>query len=159
MKWLILLLVLALPFSARNLLAQEQSAVLQRAQTYQWYVRAWRGDSIMASGRVRAVAGDAVRIDTTRILFNELTLLERRTKVGGGWKRGALAGSVVMGALGVVAGITLCGIDDSGDDSCGAAVFLGAALAAGIGFPIGGMIGEVVRPGEHVWEIIWPSRN
>jgi hypothetical protein len=141
--------------------AQQPREELQRAQTYSWYVRASRADSIVASGRVRALTSDAVRIDTTNILFSDLSTLERRTRVGSGWRRGAITGSIIMGGFGAFVIAGLCGMDDSASrGSCFPLAHLGGVvLGASIGFPIGGMIGAAIRPGKYEWQTVWPARD
>jgi hypothetical protein len=131
--------------------AQEPREVLERARTNSWYVRALRGEELMAAGRVRAVNKTDARIGTTEVDFGEITALDRRVSVGGGGVAGAIVGGIVLGALFLPAG-GLCEVDCSTWDR-----LLPGIAGFGMGLALGAVVGEVATPSERQWENIWSS--
>lgn len=104
----------------------------KEARSNNWYVRIFDADSIAAEGRLTRLGGDAVNIGRTRVVVAEMSSIERRVRAGGGWRTGALAGSLTATGLAVMAVLGLC-YGECVVHAVAAGVLLGASAGAAVG--------------------------
>ena len=155
---------LALPtilaFGVSPLAAQDPDpfgplAVFQFAHRQEWVLRASSAEGGVVVGRVLEVGATGARLEGGSVRFDELTLLERGERHGGGTMRGAVIGGAILGGLAALL-LYVAPIDDDIEEG---EVILGISSAAGIGALVGGAIGAALsRPGMH-WIPIWPGHS
>ncbi len=131
--------------------AQTASAdsALQLARAGSWYVRAGSVGSVLAEGVMREIRADSAVIGVRRVDIAAITQLERRLRVGGGAKAGAIAGAASLGAIGYFIATGFCEGDCSRQES---GAFL---IGASVGGLLGAFVGELLHPADHVWHLVW----
>lgn len=141
-------LLMTLLLNASFLNAQNVQATLKDATQHNWYVRASTTNNVI-EGRSHGLDSISVTIGRTRVPIAEISELDRRLNQGGGWKVGALLGTLGGGAFGV-------GLSGLCESRWGGLALEGALVFGGIGAVLGGVIGQLVRPSQHTWTKVWP---
>jgi hypothetical protein len=125
-------------------------------------IRLWTDAADAVTGRVTAVTPaavhvavddrDPVTVATTTVRRVEIS--RSRTSRGAGFRKGAIRGAIIMGAIGAISlGLQHEQVGEQGS-SVGRAVALGVWSGGLFGGLIGGAIGAA-RSGDR-WEQIWP---
>lgn len=122
-------------------------AVIRRAQAESWYVRLSTQD-VTWEGRVFNAGAAGFTIDDTRVGYDDVLGIQRRSVRGSGTVPGAVIGGLTLGAF----GLALTGLCESG--GCGDTFTLIGAGAVTGGF-LGMVAGKLLRPGEIRWIPVW----
>lgn len=142
-------LLVALMSIPAVLVGQTASHTLEEAARHNWYVRAHADSSVLGEGRIQRVDSASVIMGARQFALVDISRLDRRLNVGGGWKAGAVVGTLSGAAFGTA----LAGLCES---DCGNAEIHAALVFGGIGALIGGVLGQVIRPPRHTWKRVWP---
>jgi hypothetical protein len=148
---LLFLLLVFLPATAHAQQADSVRQLFDRAHRGNWYLRVRLLDSTLVEGRVPRLSATAATVTRTVVPFDQVSVLERRFRVGGGGKQVGIATGLLTGAFITALYTGLC------EGDCGSGGAIGAAVGGfGTGFALGAFFGSVVNPGRIEWRPVWP---
>ncbi|MGQ0562515.1 MAG: hypothetical protein ACT443_11655 [Gemmatimonadota bacterium] len=146
----VVLLLLAV-FPTMTAAQSPAESILREAAGKNWTVRASADGRSLGEGRVVMLKADTVVLSTARIPIASITALDRRTRVGGAGREGALVGAIGFGMFGLFLAREFCKPDCSLRDTAG-----GVGFGATFGASLGGLIGGIANPAKRGWTRVWP---